>query len=118
MRIGELAHATGVSVRSLRHYEHQGLIRAERTGGGWRDFDDSMIERVVTIQHLLAAGLCGATISQLLPCLEAEPEQRTGLMQTVINDEIGRLEGKRRELDRELDVLRSRRHDVTRPEPG
>lgn len=67
MRIGELAEATGVSARSLRYYEEQGLIRSSRTSGGWRDFDAASVERVVMIQHLLAAGLSSATIDQLLP---------------------------------------------------
>lgn len=57
MRIGELADATGVSVRSLRYYEEQGLIRSDRRGNGWRDFPVETIERVVMVQHLLAAGL-------------------------------------------------------------
>ncbi|XSC42379.1 MerR family DNA-binding transcriptional regulator [Bradyrhizobium sp. RDT10] len=36
-RIGELAEATGVTVRTLHHYEHTGLLSAsERTDGGHR----------------------------------------------------------------------------------
>ncbi len=33
MRIGELARRTGVSERSLRYYEQQGLLVSERTAG-------------------------------------------------------------------------------------
>ena len=112
MRIGELAEATGVSVRSLRYHEQQGLIRARRTAGGWRDFEKQMIERVITIQHLLAAGLCSATIIELLPCLEAEPGQRTGAMDELIVQEVARLEAKRRDIDRELEVLRTLRDEL------
>jgi DNA-binding transcriptional MerR regulator len=115
MRIGELAEASGVSTRSLRYYEEQGLIRSSRTPGGWRDFDASMVERVVLIQHLLAAGLSSATIGELLPCLEAPPEERTGLMEVLLAQEVQRLEAKRRDLDRELDVLQGLRRDVTVP---
>jgi DNA-binding transcriptional MerR regulator len=113
MRIGELADATGVSTRSLRYYEELDLIRSTRTAGGWREFDDTMIERVVTVQHLFAAGLCGVTIGQLLPCLEAEPEHRTGELEDLIAAEILRLQAKRRDIDRELDVLRALRADTT-----
>jgi DNA-binding transcriptional MerR regulator len=115
MRIGELAEASGVSARSLRYYEENGLIRSERTPGGWRDFDPSMVERVVTIQHLYAAGLHSATIHELLPCLEAPPSQRTGLLEQLLVQEIDRLEGKRREVDRELDTLRALRSDTALP---
>lgn len=112
MRIGELATASGVSPRSLRYYEEQGLIRSERTPGGWRDFDTNMVERVVTIQHLLAAGLCSYTIGELLPCLDAPPAERTGAMEVVLAGEVARLEAKRRDIDRELGVLQELRRDV------
>ncbi|GAB3706536.1 MerR family transcriptional regulator [Mariniluteicoccus flavus] len=107
MRIGELAEESGVSARSLRYYEELGLIRAARTAGGWRDFDEASVERVIMIQHLLAAGLCGVTIGELLPCLEAPPEERTGVMERLLAQEVERLEAKRRDLDRELDTLRA-----------
>lgn len=112
MRIGELAEASGVSPRSLRYYEEQGLIRSSRTPGGWRDFDDETIERVVTIQHLFAAGLCSATVYQLLPCLDAPPADRTGELERLLAREVTRLEERRRDLDREIDTLRALRDDT------
>jgi DNA-binding transcriptional MerR regulator len=118
MRIGELAEASGVSARSLRYYEANGLIRSERTTGGWRDFEQSMVERVVTVQHLFAAGLSSATINDLLPCLEAPPEERTGVLEELLADEVERLEVKRRDIDRELDTLRALRNDTALPSGG
>ncbi|MFD4251086.1 MerR family transcriptional regulator [Amycolatopsis thermoflava] len=115
MRIGELAEATGVSTRSLRYYEEQGLIRSSRTPGGWRDFDNSMVERVVLIQHLFAAGLCSATINELLPCLEAPPEERTGVLEELLAQQAERLEAKRRDIERELDILRALRKETSLP---
>ena len=43
MRIGELARRTGVSVRSLRYYETQGLLRSDRTPGGHREYAEAGI---------------------------------------------------------------------------
>src|SRR5690349_18676276 len=103
MRIGELADATGVSTRSLRYYEEQGLIRSDRTAGGWREFDPSMVERVVMIQHLLA-------------CLEAPPAERTGVLEVRLAEGVGRLEAKRCEIDRELEVLQALRQAVRIPQ--
>jgi DNA-binding transcriptional MerR regulator len=115
MRIGELADASGVSARSLRYYEQHGLIRSERTHGGWRDFDDSMVERVVMIQHLFAAGLGSTTVNELLPCLEAPPEERTGVMEQLLAQEAQRLKAKRRDIDRELNTLQALRTETALP---
>lgn len=69
MRIGELARLTGVSERSLRYYEQQGLLAADRTPGGQRDYPDAAVDRVIRIQELFAAGLHSKKIAQLLPCM-------------------------------------------------
>lgn len=69
MRIGELARQSGVSERSLRYYEQQGLLRAERTSGGHRQYEAWAIDRVIRIQALYAAGLNSKKIAQLLPCI-------------------------------------------------
>ncbi|MFE7796712.1 MerR family transcriptional regulator [Nocardia sp. NPDC057440] len=69
MRIGELAQHTGVSERSLRYYEEQGLLVAERTPGGHRDYPEWAVDRVIHIQELYAAGLSSKKIAQLLPCM-------------------------------------------------
>lgn len=113
MRIGQLAEATGVSPRSLRYYEESGLITSQRTSGGWRDFDDPMVDRVVLIQNLFAAGLCSSTISELLPCLLAPADQRTSELERRLAGEVERLETSKRNIDRELDVLRSLQNDAS-----
>jgi DNA-binding transcriptional MerR regulator len=69
MRIGELARRTGVSERSLRYYETQGLLRSDRTPGGHRDYPEAAVDRVIRIQELYAAGLHSDKIRQLLPCM-------------------------------------------------
>ncbi|WP_431912468.1 MerR family transcriptional regulator [Nonomuraea jabiensis] len=69
MRIGELARRTGVSERSLRYYEAEGLLSAERTSGGHRVYGEWAVDRVVRIQTLYAAGLNSQKIAQLLPCM-------------------------------------------------
>ncbi|MEU6429198.1 MerR family transcriptional regulator [Microbispora sp. NPDC046973] len=69
MRIGELARRTGVSERSLRYYEQQGLLVAERTPGGQREYPEQAVDRVIRIQELFAAGLHSKKIAQLLPCM-------------------------------------------------
>jgi DNA-binding transcriptional MerR regulator len=69
LRIGELARRTGVSERSLRYYEQQGLLAADRSPGGHRDYPEQAVDRVIRIQELYAAGLHSKKIARLLPCM-------------------------------------------------
>src|ERR1700742_1237502 len=69
MRIGELAQRTGVSERSLRYYEEQGLLASRRTAGGQREYPEQAVDRVIRIQELFAAGLHSKKIARLLPCM-------------------------------------------------
>lgn len=71
MRIGDVAHRAGVSTRSLRYYEEQGLLTSERTSSDQRIYPESAVERVQLIQQFFTAGLSSRTIQQLLPCVEA-----------------------------------------------
>ena len=70
MRIGELAARAGVSVRSLRYYEEQGLLESERTTGGHREYRESDVTRVRFMQMLYAAGMPSRRIIELLPFLD------------------------------------------------
>ncbi|MGW6796509.1 MerR family transcriptional regulator [Streptomyces chartreusis] len=82
MRIGELADQAGVSVRSLRYYEQQGLLHSNRTAGGQRTYEEGAVERVQLIQQLFAAGLPSHTIVDLLPCVS------TGMVTSSMFDKI------------------------------
>jgi DNA-binding transcriptional MerR regulator len=70
--IGELAAMTGVSHRSLRYYEEQGLLSAARGPNGYRRFDTDAVRTVRQIRALLAAGLSTEVIRAVLPCAEGE----------------------------------------------
>lgn len=96
MRIGELAHRAGVSVRSLRYYEEQGLVPADRTSGGHREYPESAVGRVRFIQQLYSAGLPSTAIAGAMPFLD------TG----VVTAEMQRdLEGEQARLQRKIDQL-------------
>lgn len=100
MRIGELATKTGVSVRSLRYYEEQGLLAPGRSPSGQRHFPESAVDRVQLIQQLYAAGLPSKSILDLMPCVvhgRATPEL------------LGRLSAERDRIDTQISVLVSTR---------
>jgi DNA-binding transcriptional MerR regulator len=75
MRIGELSRRTGVSVRLLRYYEEQGLLSPGRRASGYREYQDSDVERVRRIRVLLTAGLSTAKIAYALPGLSANGDR-------------------------------------------
>lgn len=77
MRIGDLAARAGVSVRSLRYYEEQGLLSSARSPSGQRHYTDDKVDRVRFIQCLYAAGLSSRTIAELLPCADAPSEENS-----------------------------------------
>lgn len=106
MKIGELARRTGVSERSLRYYEKQGLLAAERTPGGHRDYPDGAVDRVIRIQELFAAGLCSSKIVQLLPCMR---DADGGPSAIATPDLVAQLDAERDRIDRMIgDLIRSR----------
>ncbi|MEV0645898.1 MerR family transcriptional regulator [Phytomonospora sp. NPDC050363] len=72
MRIGELAERTGVSIRSLRYYEEQGLLKPARGANGYRDFSAEDVNRVARIQLLYSAGLRSSCISEVLGCVSGD----------------------------------------------
>ncbi|MGK5734253.1 MerR family transcriptional regulator [Streptomyces sp. URMC 124] len=109
MRIGELARRSGVSERSLRYYETQGLLRAERTPGGQRRYGDWAVDRVIRIQALYAAGLNSKKIAQLLPCMRdadgAASEIATPRLVNELTAERDRIDAMIADLLRSRDVL-------------
>jgi DNA-binding transcriptional MerR regulator len=72
MRIGELAARVGVSPRSLRYYEQQGLLSPARDVNGHREYDEDALDRAGNIKELLAAGLTTDDVRLYLSagCLE------------------------------------------------
>ncbi|MEU1209880.1 MerR family transcriptional regulator [Nocardia sp. NPDC005825] len=106
MRIGELAKRTGVSDRSLRYYEEQGLLVAVRTPGGQRDYPELAVDRVIHIQELFAAGLNSKKIFEILPCMR---DVDGGANERATPELVDELRAERDRIDRSIaDLLRSR----------
>ncbi|MFF4735891.1 MerR family transcriptional regulator [Streptomyces sp. NPDC001262] len=73
MKINEASRVSGVSARSLRHYEDEGLIVPGRCSNGFRDYCQSTVDRVLVIRSLLESGLSVRLIREVLPQLADEP---------------------------------------------
>jgi len=66
--IKELSLRTGASVRSIRYYETKEIINSRRLENGYRDYDDTAVGRIKTIQLYLSLGLTTDNIAQIIEC--------------------------------------------------
>lgn len=101
--IGELAERTGVSRRSLRHYEAQELLASKRADNGYRFFPVCAVARVGQIQRFISAGFsleeirtfpeCMLQLEGAVPCPETMATHRKRLV--VLERQIAGLERRR-----------------------
>ncbi|MFF4710626.1 MerR family transcriptional regulator [Streptomyces eurythermus] len=88
MKISEASRVSGVSARSLRHYEDEGLIVPGRFSNGFRDYCRSTIDRVLVIRSLLESGLPVRLIREVLPGLADGSDAGTGVVCAEFLDEV------------------------------
>jgi DNA-binding transcriptional MerR regulator len=98
MQIGELAGRSGATVRMLRYYEDQGLLRPRRTPGGYRVYDEDDVDRMARIRCMLSAALPSTVIGAVLDYLRpggapvtTDPQQRSELA-ADLTEELARLD--------------------------
>ena len=102
-KIGELARRTGLTVRTLHHYDEIGLLSpAERSDGGHRVYDEADVQRLYRIVSLRSLGFPLDAIAQALDDEAFDP-------QAAVEDHISRLEAqiaKEQQLVAKLRTLR------------
>ena len=110
--IGELAAQTGLTVRTLRHYDEIGLARPScRTSAGHRRYDDADLRRLHRIVALRDFGFRLAEIGELLD--EPAPDVRDLLQrQRDLADERAQRSARLRD---RLDAVLSKVDDAGRP---
>lgn len=111
MRIGLLADATGVSAKTLRFYEDEGLLaEPPRTPGGYRDHPPEAVTRVGFIKRAQSAGLTLAQIRQVL-AVHDEGRAPCRHVARLVDDRVAEVDRRLEELERtraELLTLRGR----------
>jgi DNA-binding transcriptional MerR regulator len=66
-KVGTLAHATGLTVRTLHHYDHVGLLKASgRSAAGHRQYSPDDVARLYRIQFLRRMDFSLAEIAHAL----------------------------------------------------
>ena len=95
-KIGELARATGLTVRTLHHYDEIGLlVPSERTQAGYRLYGEQDVRRLYEIRALRDLGipLGDEGIARGLKAMieEEGPERATrGAVDPELMDYVGR----------------------------
>jgi MerR family redox-sensitive transcriptional activator SoxR len=73
LTVGEIAARSGFAQSALRYYEREGLISAQRTSGGQRRFQRSVLRRLAFIS---AARHVGLTLDEIRDALDKLPASR------------------------------------------
>lgn len=93
MKVGELAHRTGLTVRTLHHYDEIGLLSPRRrTAAGHRLYGVAEVRRLQKIASLKHLGLSLDDIRGCLDRPEYSLERTLELHIERIEEEIGRQE--------------------------
>ncbi|HEX9885785.1 MAG TPA: MerR family transcriptional regulator [Longimicrobiales bacterium] len=114
LRVGQLAKATGLSVRTLHWYDEVGLLRpAARSAAGYRLYSGVEVRRLQQITSLRHLGL---SLEDVAACLESSDTT----LASVLDSHIARLrlqmEGQRRLVAR-LEEVRGRLEPRTEGSP-
>lgn len=92
--IGDLAHATGCKVQTIRYYEQIGLMPApSRTEGGQRRYGIEHHRRLAFIRHARDLGFDIAAIRQLL-ALADQPNRSCADVDKIARSHLHDINGK------------------------
>ena len=102
-KIGELAQRTGLTVRTLHHYDEIGLLSpAARSDGGHRVYDEAGVQRLYRIVSLRSLGFPLEAIAQALDSERFDPR-------AAVDDHLARLEEQIAQEQRLLSTLKTLR---------
>jgi len=96
--VGSLAAASGVTVRTLHHYDRIGLlVPSERSAAGYRRYTS---DDVVRLGHIVAYRACGLGLTQIASLLDGDDRAEH------LRRQVALLATRRDEIDAQLSVLR------------
>ena len=111
LRINEVAAEAGLTTRAIRYYEELGLLEpAARSGGDYRLYDRSDLERLLFIRSLRDdAGFSLAQIRQLLEDEAARERNRERFRETHDpTEKRAILKDAAKRVDRQIEILEAK----------
>jgi len=107
--IGSLSRQTGVSVRTIRYYEQEGLLTpSDRRSSGYRIYTERDVEKLRFIRQAKQFGLTLKEIRGIMRCSRQGLEPCCSMVRQLFNRKIAELEGKISELTQTRDRLKDR----------
>jgi MerR family copper efflux transcriptional regulator len=107
MRIGDVARRSGVSSKAIRYYEGIGLFPpAPRTASGYRDYEESVLDRLAFVRAAQAVGLSLGEIRSIVALRDGGA--------TPCGHVLDLLRVRSAELDRRIAELRALRGELAR----
>ncbi|MBX3401034.1 MAG: MerR family transcriptional regulator [Gemmataceae bacterium] len=107
MKIGEVAKRSSIGIETIRYYEREGLLlEPERRPSGYRQYDESTVERLEYIRRAKELGFTLAEIRELMELsFNAHAgcdhiRQRAEAKITDIEEKIRSLQQMKRSLDK------------------
>jgi len=91
-----MTDGAGCTARTVRYYERQGLLRAERTSGGHRQFAPAELERLEFVIALREAGWSLDDVTTLLEIRDAAANDAdaTASLRSLLDSQIEALQRK------------------------
>ncbi len=98
--IGQIAKESGVSVETIRYYEKEGLLeKPERKDSGYRQYNETVLDRLSFIQQAKSLGFTLSEILELLS-LEIKPGTTSKDIKQMAQSKLDNIEEKIRLLKR------------------
>jgi MerR family transcriptional regulator, thiopeptide resistance regulator len=83
--VSQIGRRTGMSVRTLHHYEAKGLLEpARRSEAGYRLYGEAELKR---LQHIVSLKALGFSLAEIRACLDADAPS----LSQALTSQIGRL---------------------------
>jgi DNA-binding transcriptional MerR regulator len=91
LRVGQLAHATGVPAKTIRYYEQVGVLPlAPRSASGYRQYSTRDVDRLVFVRRARTLGLPLAQLKVLTT--EVQGEQCSSIrsrLRALVTEQLG-----------------------------
>ncbi|KQR16241.1 MerR family transcriptional regulator [Cellulomonas sp. Leaf334] len=108
LQIGAVAELTGLSLRTLRHYDEVGLLRPTgRSVGGFRLYTAPDVERLLLIRRMKPLRFTLEEMADLLEVVDAlagAPAEAVAGLHARLDDYVTAAEARRTELARKLEM--------------